>query len=48
MGGGGGGGRGSFLWLLKRCEEAEGSSPGFFKFPPRKKFGTGGEFSLLQ
>ena len=36
VGGGGGGGGVSFLWLLKRREEAEGSSPGFSNFRPEK------------
>ena len=33
---------------MKRCEEAEGSSPFFFfsNFRSRKIFATGGEFSL--
>ena len=42
IGGGGGGAGGPFMVLLKRCEVAEGSSPGFSNFRP-EKFSLQGE-----
>ena len=38
-----------FLWLMKRCEEAEGSSPIFFQISGPEKFSLqGANFSTVE